>query len=555
MLTLADAGFTKADWAVLVGYFVLLIGTGVFFSLRKQKNTEEYFLGGHRMPVWAVAFSILATAQSAATFTGGPESSYNKDLSYLSANIGGVLAGIVLAVFVIPAYYRKRVTTPYQLLETRFGPRGKVAASATYLIGRVFATGARHFIGAYAASLAIFGDAALIHVFAAIVIFTIFGILYTLAGGITSVIWTDVIQVCVYLGAAICAIIVLLHRIPVGFSEIFSTLLHPGPGQPSKLTIVTPGLDFSKPRLGFDLAANFTLLTAVFGFSLITLASHGADQDLVQRMLTCRSARKGSWSVISGVLIGIPAVIIFLSFGLLLWVFYRRPDIMGAAAPGYDAPLGPDVVMKFTLTELPGGLAGLMIAGLLAAGPCGINSSLNAMSSTFVGDFYKTRRPDRDEKHYLSVGRMSTIAAGIVVGAFASACIFAYDPKNTKIIDFVLGIMSFAYAGLIGVFATALFTKRGSPRSCIAAIITGFVAVTLMQPIVLRLIDNLLAWMRSILELDSDWSLAAQKIAFPWQLLIGSMLAFAVCYFGGKNATPDPVDDPQSAATPLSPQA
>lgn len=534
MLMLAQAGFTSADWVVLVGYFVLLIGTGVFFSLRKQKSTEEYFLGGHRMPVWAVAFSILATAQSAATFTGGPESSYNKDLSYLSANIGGILAGVVLAVFVIPAYYRNRVTTPYQLLEARFGPGGKVAASATYLVGRVFATGARHFIGAYAASLAIFGDASAVHVLIAVLVFTAFGILYTLAGGITSVIWTDVIQVCVYLGAAIGAIVVLLMRIPVGFGELFSTLLHPGPGEPSKLTIVSTGLDVSKPLLGFDPAAGFTLLTAVFGFSLITLASHGADQDLVQRMLTCKSARKGSWSVISGVLIGIPAVLVFLTLGLLLWVFYKRPDIMGAAAPAYDAPLSQDVVMKFTLTELPGGLAGLMIAGLLAAGPCGINSSLNAMSSTFVSDFYRTRRPGREERHYLSVGRVSTVVAGIVVGAFACACIGVYNPENTKIISFVLGIMSFAYAGLIGVFATALFTTRGSPGSCIAAIVTGFLAVTFMQPLVLRLLGSALAPLVTPYGFRPEVWLTNIAIAFPWQLLIGSMLAFAVCYFGGR---------------------
>jgi Na+/proline symporter len=182
-----------------------------------------------------------------------------------------------------------------------------------------------------------------------------------------------------------------------------------------------------------------------------------------------------------------------------------------------------------------------MIAGLLAAGPCGINSSLNAMSSTFVGDFYKTRRPGRDEKHYLSVGRTSTIVAGIIVGTFASACIFVYDPENNKIIDFVLGIMSFAYAGLIGVFATALFTKRGSPRSCIAAIITGFLAVTFMQPLVLRLMGELL----EALGVHADWWPTKLKIAFPWQLLIGSLLAFAVCFFGGKNASPDPVDQPK----------
>src|SRR5262249_40165192 len=149
-----------------------------------------------------------------------PESSYTKDLSYLSANLGGVLAAIVLATVFIPAYYRLKVSTPYQLLESRFGPGAKVATSLWYLIGRVFATGARHFIGAYAAALAIFGNTEHQSVAIAIAIFTVFGILYTLWGGISSVIWTDVIQVGVYLGAAIIAIVILLHRIPAGVPEI-----------------------------------------------------------------------------------------------------------------------------------------------------------------------------------------------------------------------------------------------------------------------------------------------------------------------------------------------
>lgn len=523
MHALAETGFQRADWLVVAAYGVLLVASGLYFSLRqRQKGAEDYFLASHRMPVWAVAFSILATAQSAATFTGAPESAYVGDLSYLSTNIGGVLAAVILAVFVIPAYYRRNVTTPYQLLESRFGPLAKEATSATYMIGRVFAGGARLFIGALPASLAFFGDARGDHILMCIGAFTVFGILYTLWGGVSSVIWTDVLQVCVYLGAALAAIVVLLHRIPTPLPELVQALAHP-PAGASKLTVVHSGLPFNP-------GAGFTLLTAFFGFSLLTLASHGADQDLVQRMLTCKSPVHGSWSVISGVLIGIPAVILFLVLGLLLYVFYQRPDLMGAAAPGGAAPGGNAVVMTFAQNELRGGLGGLVLAGLLAAGPCGINASLNSMSSTFVSDFYRPRRPGRDERHYLAVSRLGVAGAGVLVGGFAAACILYYDPAHSTLLDLALGVMSFAYAGLLGVFFTALFTRRGNSGSVVAAILTGFLVVLLLN----RPVWNWWTGLFNIVTADGQRirRIPEQSLAFPWHLLIGSIVATGVCLLG-----------------------
>jgi SSS family transporter len=524
MHALAQTGFHRADWIVLGAYGALLVASGIYFSIRqRQKGLDDYFLASHRMPVWAVAFSILATAQSAATFVGAPESAYVGDLAYLSTNIGGILAAVILATLVIPAYYRKHVTTPYQLLESRFGPAAKEATSLTYMIGRVFAGGARLFIGALPASLAFFGDTRPDHVLACIAIFTAFGILYTLWGGVSSVIWTDVLQVCIYLGAALAAIIVLYHRIPVPLADLLHALAHPPNDAPSKLTVVHSGVPFNP-------GAGFTLLTAIFGFSLLTLASHGADQDLVQRMLTCKSPAHGSWSVISGVLIGIPAVVLFLALGLLLYVFYQRPDLMGAAAPAGEAPPGNAVVMTFAQTQLRGGLGGLVLAGLLAAGPCGINASLNSMSSTFVSDFYRPRRPGRAERHYLRVSRWGVVGAGVLVGGFAAACILYYDPKRSTLLDLALGVMSFAYAGLLGVFFTALFTRRGNSASVVAAIASGFTVVLLLN----RPVWN---WWTSFLTTTGPKGVAVrllpeQSLAFPWHLLIGAMIATLVCVAG-----------------------
>lgn len=523
--TLAAASkLATADWVVLAVYFVVLIGIGAFFALRRAKTTDEYFLANRSMPAWAVAFSILATTQSAATFVGVPEQSFSGDLSYLASNIGGVLAAIILAIVFIPAYYRLNVSTPYQLLEARFGDGARLATSIAYLVGRVFASGARVFVGALPACLAIFGDTAPHHMAYTIVGFIIFGILFTFVGGVGSVIWTDVVQVAVYLGAAVVTIAVLLHRIPIGVADIFHVLANPPPGEPSKLTVIHLGLDFSKPNLGFDPSREFTLLTCMTGFVLLTLASHGMDQDLVQRMLTCKSPARGSLSVLGGVLIGIPAVLTFLIVGLLLYIYYNRPDIMGSAAPQVVPEASSRVFQTFALREMSGGLAGLFLAGLFAAGPAGINSGLNSMASTFVADIYKRMRPTLPDAAYLRVGRFGVLGAGVALGLFAMLCTWWFTASGMKLISFVLSVMNFAYAGLLGVFITALFTRRGNTRSTIAALCAGFLVVLLMQPLVWSWWTALAPWTAS--------HLGPLKISYTWHLVIGAIVSFLVCFSG-----------------------
>ncbi len=521
---LAATSLLWGDWAVLGGYFAVLIGAGVYFSRRRARTTDEYFLANRSMPAWAVAFSILATAQSAATFVGVPEQAYAGDLSYLASNIGGMLAAVLLATVFIPAYYRLNVTTPYQLLTTRFGEGARQATSIAYLVGRVFASGARVFVGSLPASLAIFGDTSPTHMAITIAGFVAFGIVFTFVGGVSSVIWTDVLQVTVYLGAAVATIAIVLSKIPLSIPEIIEVLAQPGPSGRSKLHLLSIGLEAGKPNLGFDPAQEFSLLTCLTGFVLLTLASHGMDQDLVQRMLTCKSAAKGSMSVMGGVVIGIPAVLIFLTLGLLLYVYYARPDVMGAAAPGYRPEGSSQAFQVFALREMTGGLAGLFLAGLFAAGPAGINSGLNSMSSTFVSDLYRRWTPGREDGHYLRVGRLGVLGAGVALGLFALVCTHWFAASGMRLIGFVLSVMNFAYAGLLGVFGTALFTRRGSTRSAIAALVVGFVVVLLFQPIVWGWWTDLFDWTRE--------HVRDVKITYAWHLVIGSAAAFGVCCLG-----------------------
>jgi len=513
----APSGFQPLDWAVLGLYFAALACTGYLFSRKGAEDTDDYFLGGRKMPTWAVAVSILATSLSAATFVGGPQQAFASDLTYLSSNIGMMIAAVVVAVFFIPAFYRQKVSTIYELLETRFGPNAKRAASAAFMLGRVFASGARVFIVAIPATLIIFGetigpDGAVTNspawqLVLAIAALTLVGIVYTLVGGISSVIWTDVIQTGVFLAAVGAAIALLLVRIPLSPPEIAEALAasnEGATGAAGKLTLL---------RFDTDLAQPYTLWTAIIAFTLMGVASYGADQDLAQRMLTCKTAARGSWSVISAILLSIPVVMLFMLCGLLLFVFYRMPEQMGAAAPGYAIDDTRTVFLNFILREMPAGMSGLMMAGLFAAGLSSLNSALNAMGSTFINDFYKGLRPGKPAKHYVLAGRLAVVGWGVILGGFACLCVYWQRAEGSTLIDFALGVMTFAYAGLLGVFFTTLFTQRGSTASVIAALVVGFLVILVRQPTI---------WTAIVGEGRLD-------IAWPWRLTIGAAAATAVC--------------------------
>lgn len=540
MSDLFSSDLKPLDWIVLGGYFVVLALTGVYFSRREQKNTDDYFLGGRRMPTWAVGVSIVATSMSAASFIGVPQDGYTGNLTYLSTNIGMVIAAFMVAFLFIPAFYRRRVQTIYELLDQRYGPAAMQATSGAYMLGRIMASGVRVFIGAIPASIIIFGDAGLepANLCIAIGILTVVGIVYTLAGGISSVIWTDVIQMGVLLGACVLAIWLIARQLPIGAAETIE-LLRANSGSPkgSKLTVFQFGSDaepwWTRP---------FSLPAVLVGFTLMGIASYGTDQDLTQRMLTCRDEKAAARSVIGGILFGVPSVALFLVVGLLLWVFYQQPEMW--RSHGLEAPVVPEdsrrVFLSFIIDHMPPGVSGLMMAGLFAAGLSSLNSGINAMASTFVNDFYRRLAPGRDERHYLRTGRIAVVGWGLILGGFAVVCVFWQTregelQEKSTLLTFALSVMTFAYAGLVPVFLTALLTKRGSTAGVIATLITGFVLVLSMQPIVWDKVYDL-GQMRDAFDaaraedpgIARPFLLGVMDLAFVWKLTIASTIAMGV---------------------------
>lgn len=544
MPTFASAGISSLDWIIIASYLALIVISGLWLARREPEGSREYFLANRRMPVWAVVCSIIASSLSVATFVGVPEQSFKGDLTYLSTNIGGILAVFVIAWVFIPAFYKANCVSIYEILEHRMGPGAKHAASAAFMVGRVFASGARIYIAAIPIAAIMFGlerQADTTVLITAILTLSFAAVVVTLVGGIASVIWTDVIQAIVMVGAVVAAIAYLLYRIPAPIGEIVTALQTGGESGANKLALLKTGIVSNQSGIHIDWSEKFTLLTAAFGFSLLGLASYGTDHDMVQRMLTCKSAVKGGRSALIATFVAIPVVAMFMVVGLLLWVFYKRPEMMGEYAPTSDripTASTDQPFLMFIVNELPSGLRGLMIAGIFAVGLGSLNSAINAMAATFVKDFYMRWKPQRSERHYMIAGRWAVAGWGVILAAFAVLCIFWKGAGNQTLIDFALGVMVYAYSGLLAVFVTALFTNRGNSASAIAALITGFV-VTLMfnGPLWLWAAHSNPQWFPAApvdgytadtLKLELTWL----KIAFPWQLLIATLAALAVCLLG-----------------------
>lgn len=525
--------FGAFDWAVLAGYFAILAFTGVLFARKKPAGGDEYFLGSRSIPPWAVAISIVATSLSAVTFIGAPEEAYNGDLTYLATNIGMVIAAVVIAMVFIPAFYRSGSASIYELLETRFGPAARKSASITFLFGRVLASGARVYAGAIPAAIVLFGferGTQPEYLIGAIAVLAFVGIIYTLAGGIRSVIWSDVIQFGILIGAALCAIFVIISTINAPLDTVLHELRTGAAEGASKLTLFD---------LSFDWQAPYSLPACIIGFTLLGIGSYGTDQDLAQRMLTCKDAKQGARSVIVGILLGIPSVTIFLTLGLLLWVLYQRPELT-AVENSVPPEESMTIFLHYILTQIPPGIRGLMMAGLFAAGLSSLNSAINAMSAAFISDLYEpimTRRRGKplSERHLVRVGRIGVIVWGVVLGIFACVCIYWKSSSNDTLIVFALSVMSFAYAGLIGVFFCALLTKRGSSASVIAALIIGFVWMFITQRFVYDIVPMLHAP-----RIEYFYG-----INFTWKLTIGVLLSTSVCALGR----------PQSKASVAAPEA
>ena len=512
---------------MVAAYLLVLVVIGWVTSGR-MRDEDSFFLGNRTIPTWAVALSILATTLSAATFIGVPELAYRSDLTYLVMNLGGIVAAFIVAAFFFPPLYRAGTLTVYGFLGKRFGYPAEIAASVMFLVGRLLASGARLFIAAIAFSLVLYGTTEGRHLMAAILIFGSVGLIYTIFGGIRAVIWTDAIQIMIVASVAVISIALLLNAIPLSTGEIVEALRFHGEG---KLRV----LDF-----GVTLGSPFTIWSGIIAATFVSTAAYSVDQDMVQRMLATRRARSGGISLVAATLLGVPVVFAFLCIGLLLSIYYGRPDLMGAMAPVDTIEDSKGVFPQFLLHHLPAGAKGLAIVGVLAAAMSSLDSAINAMASSVMSDLYfplkerwsskcgrgatpvtnsiRNPPPTTGKADPVAESRLAVLAMGLALIGFALLAVWLQSAGNQRLIDYALGIMAFANAPLLGVFCGALFTRRGNSATALAGMASGVLVVLALQPGILR-----------------QWSEDLQ-IAWPWWWVMAAPVSFLICISvpGGK---------------------
>ena len=499
---------SQLDWIVLVLYLSLVAGVG-FWVGRGQKDSDDFLLGGRSIPWWAALMSLVATEISAATFLGAPEQGYRRDLTYLQFAIGSIAARFFLANYFITVYYQAGVTTVYEFLAERFGTTTQKTTAGLFLFGRLFADGSRLFIAAITIEV-ITG----LPIHLSIVLLAFVTICYTAVGGIKAVIWTDVMQAVVLVGAGFVLLGSLYADAGLGLGQIYSELKQAG-----KLVLIdTTGNPLKQP---------YHALAAILGGFFLTMATHGTDHDMVQRLLTCKDdagSRRSTW--MSG-LIGVVITTLFMLVGFMLFIHLSHlpGNAKLAVIAGQLAEQGKNghYLLFYALEALPAGIIGLVVAGVLAAAMSSLSSAFNAMTATFISDFYRPLHRDLSGPGELRVSRIVTLVTGsLVAGIALIVADFYTSHPETDLLSLALGVMTFFYGGLLGIFLVALFSKtRGNDASNVAAAIVSTGLVFYLS----RYTD--LAW--------------------PWYIIVGTTVATFISAAFGR--TPD-TKKPRSTEVP-----
>src|SRR3954467_5276738 len=472
------------DSAVLLLYFAVIIFIGLRMG-RRERDLEDFALGGRKIPWWAVLASIVAAETSAGTFFGTPGEGFAlRNYTYVQLAFGTILARILVSYIFIKPYYDYKVFSIYEYLTIRFGTATKNAASAVFMITRLLASGARLYVAAIALALAyemITGtrpnqtQTLWIYVGATVAI-VILTAIYTTLGGIKAVIWTDLIQASIMIGSAVAALALLYFAIPGGWDEIVQRR-----GDFHFSDLIATGLDPAKN--GWDkwkgmFETEYTIFAGLIGSAFITMGTHGTDQDMVQRMLTAKDVRRSRRSLIMSGLADIPIAFTFLSIGLLLWVYYQ-------AHPDPTLPKSPnETFCHFILYEMPVGLRGLLLAGIFATAMGSLSTALNALATSFTRDWYEPYiNPAANDEQSLRAVRWATVSFSVlmIIVASATAYLVIVYP-NVRIIPIVLGIFGYTYGPLLGVFLCGMFTRlRGNNTGNVIAMIIGFCAVAVLS--------------------------------------------------------------------------
>ncbi len=472
------------DLTVIVLYFGATLGIGLW-ATRRQETAGDYFLGARNLPAWAVLLSIVATETSALTVISVPGLGARGSLVFLQLTFGYFVGRAAVAAWLLPGYFRGEQETAYARLESRFGTGTRRLVSVVFLVTRFLGDGVRIFAGAIPLALVTGWT-----VPTAILAMGMITLVYTWFGGLRAVVWADVVQLTVYLAGGVAALVIAWEL--AGGAGAALTAAHAA----GKLRVIDPAI---------NLTGTYTLLGGLVGGALLSAASHGTDHLIVQRLLATRSLRDARVALVGSGAVVILQFLLFLLVGSAIWAAGLAPETVKA----------DEIFPRFILAHLPAGLAGLLIAGILAAAMSTIASSINALASSMTHDLYAGWTGRREPAHLLRVGRVFSLVWGIgLIGA--ALLFFAYaSGTDTSVVVLALSIASITYGALLGTYVLAARWPRARGRDVVGAVLVT-VGVMLVVVFARRLAEHAaLGWLGPV-----------GRLAWPWYVPLGTLLAF-----------------------------
>ena len=463
------------DLIVLFTYLIVVTGIALLAG-RKQTSTRSYFLANRNLPWWMIMLSIVATETSVLTFLSIPGVAYQTDLGFLQLAIGYILGRWLVAKLLLPQYFKQGIESTYEFIRNRWGSSVQRFTSLVFMITRILADGVRLFITAIPLAL-ITGWSYPVCIF----VIGAFTLIYTLVGGIRSVIWADSLQFGIYLVGASIGFWVLNSLVDGGWTAIFQAANQAGKIQLFHMSV--------EEGVAGILYHKYHFLTAVLGGMFLSLASHGTDHLMVQRIMAARDIKSGQKALVGSGILVLLQFVLFLILGVGLWVFYggkeMKPD---------------DVFSTFILNELPLGISGFIVAGIFSAAMSTLSSSINSLASSTMTDWIKTAYP---EKYNLMVSRLLSVFWAIVL-ICGAILLSLFISRDDPLVHKGLAIASFTYGGLLGFFVLGRMKRPFLPRS----IMVGFFASLIIKIFVTSF----------------------TQIAWPWYTIIGVFTMMVVSY-------------------------
>jgi SSS family solute:Na+ symporter len=469
--------FSWIDLAVVIVYLVIVTLLGARFG-KRQRTLHDYFLGGRQLPWWAIALSVVSAETSILTIISTPGIAYAGDMGFLQLVFGYLVARVVVSFVLIPKYFAGELYTAYQLIERRFGRGLKVFTAGLFLGSRALAEGVRVFAISIVIEV-IFRTGVL----TAVLIITALTLFYTFEGGLTAVIWTDVTQLSIYIAGTVIALVLAVHAIPGGWTEV------------AHMASIS-GHKFAVFNFHFNWHEPYLFWSGLIGGTFLTSASHGTDQLIVQRLLAAKNKRQSQGALLASGLVILFQFALFLVVGVVLFAFYHFHP------PAHPFSRPDKIYPTFVITQLPVGLAGMLTAAIIAAAMANLSAAFNSLASSSVVDFYRPFvRPNADQKHYVRVSRGLTLFWGAVLILIAVISQYLHE----SVLVLALTIASIPYGAMLGIFLLGVLTKRATSRGALTGAAMGLaVLILIVTGKAYHIID----------------------IAWTWYVVIGTLVTF-----------------------------